>query len=627
MEASLNTNTLIRSINRLPLNGATQPKPNSITAAGYIKKTTLHSAATNYLLIFLFFLSVFVVGAFSSLVGQDTIFFNSTCLGKPVQFTSTVFTKTPFPSSIQWNFGDAASGAFNTANGIKQPSHIYNTKGAYTVTLDIVDPIGTYNVVGVITIVDQTAYNFGPDIGICGDTGSYTLMGPIVSGATYEWNDILKTKTPAVTVTASGTYTVKINGCAVSDTVGVYFTPIPMLDLGKDHLLCKSEVLTLTATNQNARYVWKLNGNTLPFQESQLPVTAPGGEYIVTIDVLGCGVYSDTVNIRFSDSLAPAFSLGPDTLLCPKQIYNLVASLPGAIAYNWSSMGLRFDAAVNYKIDSTNALNIDLPGRYWCFVTSKDGCEVVDTVQVKYRGDRKLDFNDTAICKGEFLILNADFGTGDYTWQSLPAQRKDQNISSQANLYVYKSGFYAVTAKVGPCVYMDSLRVQFNDSLKVKMQGDTLLCIGEPFVLHPTGNAITYTWQDSTITNYYPVSKTGTYKVVAKNGCGADTLQAVVNFTTCPCQLNLPTAFTPNGDGRNDNFRPLHACNISNFRIMIYNRYGELLYQNTDLLRGWNGVNKTGSAAPSGAYVWVVNYTNTDTKQVVQKKGSVLLIR
>lgn len=575
---------------------------------------------------YLFFLVVSVLLSSSMVLGQDTIIYNSTCVGGTIRLSSSIFENTPFPTQIRWNFGDPASGILNTANGIKEPTHIYSATGTYTVTLQVVDPSGTFNITGNIVVVNQVNHNFGPDINICGDTGSYLINGPAIAGAAYLWTDD-STTTPSLRVTESGTYTVKINGCAVSDTIGVYFTPEPVLDLGQDHLLCKNEQLTLTATNQNARYTWMLNGVTLPFKESQLPVIAPGGEYRVEIDVAGCGIYRDTVNISFADSLAPAFSLGPDTLLCPKQIYRLVASVPLARSYNWSNMGLSFESRVTYSFSRDSAIDIADLGRYWCFVTTKDGCETVDTVQVRYRGDRKLNFNDTAICQGEFLVLNADFGVGDYKWESLPAQRDDQNKTIQATLYVYRPGFYSITAKVGQCVYMDSLRVQFNDSLKIKLGRDTVLCYGEPYVLTPTGNALQYTWQDSTIASSYSVNKTGIYTVIAQNGCGADTLSVNINFEECPCQLNLPTAFTPNGDGNNDDFRPLHACNMTNFSLKLFNRFGEMVFSSTDPTRSWNGNNRGGARAPTGGYVWIATYTNTETKQSYQKRGSVLLIR
>ncbi len=97
-------------------------------------------------------------------------------------------------------------------------------------------------------------------------------------------------------------------------------------------------------------------------------------------------------------------------------------------------------------------------------------------------------------------------------------------------------------------------------------------------------------------------------------------------FEDCPCALLLPNAFTPNGDGVNDNFRPLHACDMQEYSMTIFNRYGEKIYFSKDPLEAWDGKIK-GSLLNMGGYVWTVTYTKTSTKQLIQKQGSVLLLR
>ena len=97
-------------------------------------------------------------------------------------------------------------------------------------------------------------------------------------------------------------------------------------------------------------------------------------------------------------------------------------------------------------------------------------------------------------------------------------------------------------------------------------------------------------------------------------------------FEPCPCALLLPNAFTPNGDGINDNFRPLHACDMQDYNMTIFNRYGEKIYFTKDPLQGWDGRARTDKPL-QGAYVWMVNYIKPSNKQQVQKQGTVLLIR
>jgi gliding motility-associated-like protein len=384
--------------------------------------------------------------------------------------------------------------------------------------------------------------------------------------------------------------------------------------------MCDSANLQLTAAAQNGTYAWMLNGAVLPFTGDQLITHYPGGAYIAIVTVPGCGVYKDTVSITYAQPLAPPFSLGPDTLLCPKQVYTLNAAFPGATAYDWGAG----DGKTSISRDS--AISIKSPGAYWVFATYQGACQVTDTVLVTYRGDKPLDFHDTAICKGSTLVLNADFGQGTYNWSAVPPQRDDQNATGQSTYFVYRAGKYAVLAQVGQCVYTDTLSVSFDDSLEVRMLKDTTLCSGEDFLLRVQGNADTYAWQDSSHTAAYRPTSGGLYTVVATNGCGSDTLTATINFTACGCQLLLPNAFTPNGDGRNDSFRPLHVCEMTNFEMAIYDRYGELVFRSFNADLAWDGTFHGNKVSP-GAFIWMVHYFNTATKQPVFRKGTVTVVR
>jgi gliding motility-associated-like protein len=578
-----------------------------------------------------FVATIFFLSFYASPCVQAQVTYNittsSTCSGATIIFNSNIFETATFPDSIRWNFGDPASGLLNTANGIQQGTHTYATPGLYIITLRIVDPgFGTITITDSLTIVTPVTHSFGPDIFLCNDTSTYVLNAPIVAGANYQWNDDSLTTTPSLLVTTDGAYTVNINGCPVTDTIGVFFTQEPNVDIGRDHVMCAGEIITLNATNENATYAWYYNGTLLPNTQSQLQILPPGGQYIATVNAAGCGTYSDTVNITFNSFAAPSFNLGPDTLLCPKEIFNITANVANANRYSWSSKGLQVDDDVNYDIDRDATLRITDPGRYWVFAQTNNTCEVVDTIIVRYRGDKKLEFNDTALCQGTTLILDADFGTGTYKWESIPAQRDDQNNTNQSTYYVYKPGFYTVTAQVGHCIFKDSLKVVFNDTLRLGLPRDTTLCEGEPFIINATANATNYLWQDGTVGGSFNAKQTGEYRITATNGCGSDTASMYINFEPCPCALLLPNAFTPNGDGRNDNFRPLHACDMQDFAMTIFNRYGEKIFFTKDPLVGWGG-NLNNTLLVQGGYVWSVTYTKPSNKEKVQKQGTVLLLR
>ena len=544
---------------------------------------------------------------------KDSIQYNSTCNNYKIQFGSTIFDMVSFPTKVIWNFGDPASGYYNGA-GNQTPSHLYTTPGKYYVSLTVINAGDSIKLNDSIIIVAPMAYNFGPDIFLCAKTDT-TLRAPVLPGATYEWNDDSLTRDTLLHVTASGVYTVKVNGCAVADSIGVFYSDSPKIRLGKDHLICAGEILTLNATSQNASYQWKLDGSDIPgATDGQLVTSAPGGEYIVDATIPGCGVFSDTAVITYSTVTAPPFSLGPDTLLCPKEIFPLDATMAGAIAYDWNTGA------------TTPSISITSAGDYFAFVTVPGGCQVVDTMEVKYRGDKTLDFNDTAICKGTTLVLDADFGTGTYHWVADPDPRNDQTQTNQSTYYVYEPGLYSVTAQVGTCIYKDSLRVTYNDSLKMSIGDDTSVCIGQDLLLHLSiTNTDTWAWQDGSSGLTFNAIDSGFYRVTAENGCGKDTVSIHVIRKACDCDLHMPNAFTPNFDGRNDMFKPVRPCKMTNFQMRIFDRFGKLVFQSEDFSKGWNGT-YGGTPAQNGTFIWVATYVNTDTKTSEFRKGFVVVL-
>jgi gliding motility-associated-like protein len=92
------------------------------------------------------------------------------------------------------------------------------------------------------------------------------------------------------------------------------------------------------------------------------------------------------------------------------------------------------------------------------------------------------------------------------------------------------------------------------------------------------------------------------------------------------CNIDVPTAFTPNNDGLNDRFGPHNALKADNYQFKVYNRWGQLVFESKNWKERWDGKVK-GALQGSGVYVWMLRYTNRDTKKPVFKKGTVTLIR
>lgn len=119
-----------------------------------------------------------------------------------------------------------------------------------------------------------------------------------------------------------------------------------------------------------------------------------------------------------------------------------------------------------------------------------------------------------------------------------------------------------------------------------------------------------------------------TYRVIAVKK-GDTSITSVSNEASVPTPIKLwiPTAFTPNNDGLNDSFGA-RGMGIENYSLEIYNRWGELLFESTDISKQWDGWYK-GNPAPIDEYVYSITATgNKGTKREhITKTGSIFLLK
>ncbi|MBC8173382.1 MAG: PKD domain-containing protein [Chitinophagales bacterium] len=160
---------------------------------------------------------------------------------------------------------------------------------------------------------------------------------------------------------------------------------------------------------------------------------------------------------------------------------------------------------------------------------------------------------------------------------------------------------------------------------------DDTISYFELYTLNGSGNG-TYFWMpeslvsDPTIANptIYPF---GTYiytlEVTSPDGCvDYDEVIIYVQYISI---LDLPNAFSPNGDGLNDIFYLVNYEKIDLLEFSIYNRWGDQIFSTNDIKVGWDGFIH-GEEAEIGSYVYVVRATDEDGLDIV-KNGNVVLLR
>ena len=150
---------------------------------------------------------------------------------------------------------------------------------------------------------------------------------------------------------------------------------------------------------------------------------------------------------------------------------------------------------------------------------------------------------------------------------------------------------------------------------------DTTICIENPLVLYP-GLFTTYSWQNGSSQSHFTVKQEGLYSVVVTNGCGTGKDEILI--TIKDCEIYFPSAFTPNSDGKNDQFKMLNANTISGYDLAVFNRYGQKVFETTDPAKGWDGAYK-GKLQGNGAYIWQCNFIRSGVNRYMN--GTVMLLK
>jgi gliding motility-associated-like protein len=338
---------------------------------------------------------------------------------------------------------------------------------------------------------------------------------------------------------------------------------------------------------------------------SQTINTNQAGSYWlkITENVYGCR-YSDTLNIQFKP--LPNYSLGSDTSLCERNGLVLNATVTGVTNYLWNTGA------------TTPTINVTQTNIYWADVT-KDQCVYRDSINVLFKPLPVVKLgNDTTLCEGENLLLDAGNTGSNYQWQD--------NSSIQTFL-VSRQGTYWTKVVTNGCFSTDTININYKLKPVFTLGRDTGICENMTIVLQPViqnPQGVNYIWYNGATTPSISVAQPGTYRLTVANYCGSKYDDIMISKGVC--KIYVPSGFTPNNDGLNDIFRSKFGENITDFRMQVYNRWGEIVFESNDIRKGWDG-NVKGVIQSNGVYVWIIKYkTVTDPKEQLMK-GTVMLIR
>lgn len=513
-----------------------------------------------------------------------------------------------------------------------------------------------------VSIQPTIDFTLGPDLELC--EGTSIILNVAGIGESYLWQD--QSTNDQLTVSDAGTYWVEVesNDCYSSDTINIEFISLPQVDLGNDTTLCIGSTLELVAPS-GYTYNWQDNSN----QESFLVTTT--GEYYVEVNNGMC-TFSDTILIEYLES--DLIDLGNDTSLCTGDSIMLELQIPGA-TFEWQdgstnsyyqitdaitswvivevngctesdtihvselpipvfSLGSDttlcegegmllvvdplFDNIIWQNASNDTQFEVSQPGIYWASV-EQEGCLGSDTIVVNYQSLPEVNLgNDTILCDDEVLELNIDIEDANYLWS---------DGSNSNHLIIQTDGIYHLSVSVGRCSNVDSISVEYSTLQYPHLGEDLSLCEGESLKLHVenVSNA-EYIWSNNSSMSELIVSSPGTYWVEVNQFCGSVSDTIMITSENCGCKLIAPNVFTPDGNGTNDIFTISTSCELSEYELSIFDRYGGLLYRTQDEYAGWDGT-MNGKEVQSGVYVYLVHYREEGNGERKLFYGDVTLIR
>ncbi|MEX2380052.1 MAG: gliding motility-associated C-terminal domain-containing protein, partial [Vicingaceae bacterium] len=203
-----------------------------------------------------------------------------------------------------------------------------------------------------------------------------------------------------------------------------------------------------------------------------------------------------------------------------------------------------------------------------------------------------------------------------------------QDNSTDSIFTVNQAGTYYVAVNLGGCVTTDTIVVGYYEELLSVFEQDTSLCFGEELTLSPNVQvSASYLWSDNSTGSTLIINDTSTYWVQVTTQCDILVDSIRVGLGNCPCDIEVPNVFTPNGDRINDYFYPDLKCELLSFKMSIYNRWGDLIFF-TDRIASieWDGYLENGKKASEGHYSYIIEYRDNLTRQNKTEKGSFMLM-
>lgn len=553
------------------------------------------------------------------------------CSGSSDGTATANATGTTAPVNYAWNTTPSQSTA--TATGL--------VAGTYEVT--VTDGSGC-SVVQQVTISDPPAMSLttsSTDLLCFGDAnGTATVnvfggQGPF----TYTWD--FGIGAPTETGLSGGNYSVTvtdINNCPATANFVINEPALLTTTISSTDVTCNGQAngtvdIVPTGGTGTYSYAWS------PVGFGSGLVNLGAGTYSVTVsDDNGCTA-TNSATIIDPDPLE--LTISGDDELCRGETTDLVSNIVGGIApynYQWVSIPNSVNAQTS-EISHAPANDV----QYILTVVDAAGCQIHNTFDVLVHPVPVIDFTPSLREGCDTLTVDFTNNTTDadqYTWNfgdNSTSNTSDPSHTFTTGLFTVEltaSNQWGCTATDEEFQLIQVIPTPIASFVTDPEITDDIFCLSEAALQFNStsiyansanwdfGNGDTYA--GGAIYYTYPEAGDFLISMVAGNmfGC-TDTARSLIRIMPDP-YLYVPSAFTPDGNQVNDEFRPV-GTEIVQFHIMIYDRYGKLIFESNSLENAWNG-NFDGQPAQEGVYIWRIDAT-VNKGDKIDRKGTVTLYR
>ncbi len=428
----------------------------------------------------------------------------------------------------------------------------------------------------IINISNSFTVSLGPDKEICAGDAALTFDSNISGAANYLWNS--GEQTQSISKDAAGTYIVEVTmpgGCVGKDTVVLSVNSLPLISLA-DTNICQGQTLTFDAGIFNS-YLW--NDNSIL---QTLTASSTGNYWVEVSNAKGCKK-RDTAMLTVN--ALPLVNLGPDTTMCEGSLLKVISNKIAA-SYLWNTGATSASIAVS------------ISGKYFVNITDTNNCPGYDEVNINSNPTPFFDLGpDIEICGGAPITIDSKLSGVKLLWSTGENIKTAIDISTSDTITL--EAFYDSQCKAYDTVLTTVIPMPSSAPL-----ADTTVCFIEApsFTINTGNGAQHYLWENGDSTSSRVISAEGNYSLTLTNGKSCSISDKMKVEEKCITSIYVPTAFTPNEDGVNDLFY-VKGLYLTDYHLMIFNRWGELLFESYDMEKGWDGTYR-GNPVQIDIYVW-----------------------